>query len=352
MERLIMTASLGDNRINWIDWEKFIAIALVIPCHIPQERGAQPLTYFEVFLLQLIFFNSGYLKKFSYDWATRLKKYWHGLIIPYFIYNTLFYPYWLAKFYLTNNGMPTITEAIKPIVGVFFLQAETNISCGLNSVTYFLVILLILHLTLDICHHIKYGKWIMIGVCITGCLLYTFNKCNYFTRELVFVGLFKSIPFYYLGFLCKQHHVFEKVDFNKDLYCFLISLVFSIASFYYHATESNFALHMISFWPTVLFGILAFTFFCKLLDGIHSNIVVNYSNGTMAFIGLHWMIAGTIRYGILRPLFHVPSDYVYSSVEAYLLALVVTLILYPIILFFLKKCPWILGKRTNFANEA
>lgn len=340
------------SRISWIDWAKVLAIAMVVPIHIPQEHGAQPVTYFEVFIVQAFFFYSGYLKKVPNDIKSNLQKYWHGLIVPYLIYNFLFYPYWFAKFYITNHGMPTITEAIKPIVGIFLLQIETMISCGLNSVTYFLVTLLIMHLLLDICHQIKYGKWLMFGFCIIGCILYTLSKYNYFTRELVFVGLFKSIPFYYLGFLCKQYHVFEKVDFKKDLGNFLLTLIISIATFYYHATESNFALHMISFWPTVLFGILAFTFFCKLLDGIHSNIVVNYSNGTMAFIGLHWMIAGTIRYGILRPLFHVPNDYVYSSAEAYLLALVVTLILYPIILFFLKKCPWILGKRTNFANEA
>lgn len=340
------------QRINWIDWTKFLAIALIVPIHIPQDYGAQPVTYFEVFIVQAFFFYSGFLKKAPVDLKTSLHNYWHRLIIPYFIYNILFYPYWFAKFYITNHGMPTITEAIKPIVGIFFLQAETNISCGLNSVTYFLVILLILHFTLDICHQIKYGKWIMIGLCIAGCLLYTLSKFNYFTRELVFVGLFKSIPYYYLGYLCKQYHVFEKVAFKKDLYCFFTTLIISITSFYYHANESNFALHMISFWPTVLFGILAFTYFCKILDGIHSTIVVNYSNGTMAFIGLHWMIIGTIRYGILKPLFHVPSDYVYSSKEAYFLALVVTIILYPIILFFLKKAPWMLGRKTNAATGA
>lgn len=347
-----MTASSVDNRINWIDWAKFLAIAMVVPIHIPQEHGAQPTTFFEVFIIQTFFFYSGYLKKETVDLKTSMHNYWYRLIIPYFIYNILFYPYWFAKFYITSHGMPTITEAIKPIVGIFFLQAETNISCGLNSVTYFLVILLILHLTLDICHHIKYGKWIMIGLCIAGCLLYTLSKYNCFTRELVFVGLFKSIPFYYLGYLCKQYKVFEKVDSKKDLYCFLSTLMISIVTFYYHSNESRFTLHMISFWPTVLFGILAFTCFCKLLDGIHSNIVVNYSNGTMAFIGLHWMMAGAIRYGILKPVFNVPIDYVYSSAEVYLLALVVTLILYPVILFFLKKAPWMLGQKTNVATSA
>ena len=340
------------QRINWINWAKFLAIALVVPIHIPQGHGAQPVTYFEVFIVQAFFFYSGYLKKVPVDLKTNFQKYWHTLIVPYFIHNILFYPYWLVKYYLTFHNIPSITEALKPIIGVFFLQNNTYISCGLNTVTYFLVALLIMHLLFDICCQTKYRKWMMIGLCLMGGLLYTLSKYNYFTSELVFIGLFKSIPFYYLGFLCRQYKCFEKCDHKIDSFLFSISFILSIITFYYHANETNFTLHMISFWPTVLFGIISFTYFCKLLDGIHSKMVINYSIGTIAILGLHWMTAGTIRYGILKPVFHVPVHYVYSSVEAYLLALVVILILYPIILFFLKKAPWMLGRKTSSATGA
>lgn len=340
------------QRINWIDWAKFLAIALVVPIHIPQEHGAQPVTFFEVFIIQAFFFYSGYLKKTQFDLKNNLLKYWWRLIEPYFIYNILFYPYWLAKFYLTTLHMPTTTEALKPVAGIFLLQTETSISCGLNSVTYFLAVLLIMHLIFDLCHRTKYMHYFMIGISFTAIALYTLSKYNYFTRELIFVGLFKSFPFYYLGYLSKQYNVFEKTEFGKDFFYFACFLLLSIFSFQYHANETSFSLHMISFWPTVLLGILAFTMFCKLLDSVNSRVVINYSNGTMAFIGLHWMIVGIIRYSILKPIFHVPADYVYSPLGAYLLALVVTLILYPIILFFLKKAPWMLGKQTNPSTEA
>lgn len=340
------------QRINWIDWAKFLAIALVVPIHIPQEHGAQPVTFFEVFIIQAFFFYSGCLKKTPFDLKNNLLKYWQRLIRPYFIYNTLFYPYWLTKFYLTNQHMPTMTEALKPVAGIFLLQTETSISCGLNSVTYFLVVLLIMHLIIDLCHRTKYLHYLMTGISITAIALYTLSKFNCFTTDLIFVGLFKSFPFYYLGYLCKQYNVIEKVEFKKDILYFVCFLLLSILTFQYHANETNFSLHIISFWPTVLLGILAFSFFCKLLDSVHSQVVINYSNGTMAFIGLHWMIVGIIRYGILRPIFQVPADYVYSPAEAYLIALAVTLALYPIILFFLKKVPWMLGKQTIPATEA
>ena len=52
-----------NERINWMDWAKFLSVALVVPVHIPQATGAQPVTWFMVFLLACLMFNSGYLKK-------------------------------------------------------------------------------------------------------------------------------------------------------------------------------------------------------------------------------------------------------------------------------------------------
>ena len=340
------------ERISWMDWAKFLAVVLVIPIHIPQKLGAQPITYFEVFILATLMFNSGYLKKVGRSWKDNLRKYWHSLIIPYFLYNIIYIPYWIIRFNSEHGHLPSITDMIYPIMGIFTLQTTTAFSCGLNLVTWFVASLLIMHLILDFCMQFRHGNWLMGIICLFCIALYTLSKYNTFTSALVAVGTFKAIPFYYMGFLCRQRHIFERCHFKKDIIWFFFSLVLSIITFNYHANETDFTLHMVSYWPAVLFGVLAFTYFCKLLNRVHLNIVINYSNGTMAFIGLHWMIAGIIRYGILKPLFHVPSHYVYSSAEAYLLALVVTMILYPVILFFLKKAPWMLGRKTNAATGA
>ena len=185
------------------------------------------------------------------------------------------------------------------------------------------------------------------ALCLLAMGLYVVSKHNGFTTHYVIVGIFKSLPFYYMGFLCRKYHFFKTCDFKKDLGWFVITLMTSIFLFDYHAgIESDFTMHMISYFPTVLFGVLAFIYFCKLLNGIHSKVVITYSNGTMVFIGLHWMMTGLIRYGILKPFFHIPADYIFSPLEAYLLGLVVTLLLYPIILFFQSKMPWMLGKRS------
>ena len=121
-----------NERINWMDWAKFLAVALTIPCHIPQELGAQPVTYFEVFLLACLMFNSGYLKKERTNIKEELKKYWHQLGIPYIIYNIVFIPYWLIKLYFEHGAMPTLSESMRPIYGALLLQANNSFAEELN----------------------------------------------------------------------------------------------------------------------------------------------------------------------------------------------------------------------------
>ena len=317
-----------------MDWAKFLAVALTIPCHIPQELGAQPVTYFEVFLLACLMFNSGYLKKKRSNIKDELKKYWHQLGIPYLIYNIVFIPYWLIKFYYEHGTMPTLSESMRPIYGALLLQANNSFAEELNPVTWFIAALFIMHLLLDISFQLKHGMG-----------LYVVSKYNRFTTHYVLVGIFKALVFYYMGYLCRKYDIFNKCILKKDLIGFFVTLSLSIVLFHYHANETYFPIHMLSYFPAVLFGLLAFIYFCKMLNGIRSNIVVNYSNGTMVFIGLHWMLAGFIRYGILKPFFHLSTDHIYTPVEAYALGLLVTILLYPIILFFQVRMPWMLGKR-------
>lgn len=334
------------ERINWMDWAKFLSVALVIPVHIPHALGDQPVTWFEVFLLACLMFNAGYLKKERTNLKEEVKKYGYQLGIPYIIYNILFYPYWLIRFYSEHGTMPTLAESLRPIYGALLLQANNHFAEELNPVTWFIAALFIMHLLLDLSLKIKPGSWLMGGLCVAGMGIYVAHKAGYIPAHFVVIGIAKSLIFYYMGFLCRRYHAFETCKFKKDLGWFVITLIISIILFDYHAgCEENFTMHMISYFPAVLFGLLAFIYFCKLLNGIRSKIVINYSNGTMAFIGLHWMMVGFIRYGILKPIFHVSTDYIYTPLEAYGLGLLATILLYPLILFFQSKMPWMLGKK-------
>ena len=81
------------KRINWIDWAKATAITMVVFGHIPEARGSFLITYVCSFHMPFFFFLSGYLFKVRNNHREEFNKLKTSLIIPYFIYNIIFYPY-------------------------------------------------------------------------------------------------------------------------------------------------------------------------------------------------------------------------------------------------------------------
>ncbi len=175
-----------NDRVNWMDWAKFLAVAFVIPVHIPHALGAQPVTWFEVFLLACLMFNAGYLKKERTNLKEEVKKYWYQLGIPYIIYNILFYPYWLIRFYSEHNTMPTLAESLRPIYGALLLQANNHFAEELNPVTWFIAALFIIQLLLDCC---------LIGETVLSDTF--FHKKNWIIITMGFVADYKPTYFAY-----------------------------------------------------------------------------------------------------------------------------------------------------------
>jgi hypothetical protein len=83
---------------------------------------------------------------------------------------------------------------------------------------------------------------------------------------------------------------------------------------------------------------------CKLLDSIKLDFVTNLSIGTLVIIGLHAPVISFINF-TLEHTIHIEGVICYQWYEALPIALLITAILYPIILFFQAKMPWMLGKR-------
>ena len=337
------------ERINWIDWAKALAACTVVFCHLPQSQDWFYYRYLQAVIIVIFFFISGYLKKDRGSDKGNWKKYWYGLIIPYFIYNALVYPYWLLKFYLMHGAIPDIFAAMRPIVGTLLLQHESSFAEPLDGPLWYLPAILIMHIIIDLCRKTKHQHLIMITLCIISVFLYAANKYYYFAPGLTPMGLMRNLPYYYLGYVMGQKKLFIEVRIKHDLIGSLFCLTLSILLFAWHLQayySGQHLLHIILFYPVnvgFLFGIL---YACKLLDSYRYNIITNLSIGTLVIIGLHIVLVTIVNFTLERAL-GINGIICYQWYEALPLAIIIVALLYPIILIDKRYIPVLLGKNSQ-----
>ena len=333
------------NRINWIDWAKVIAISLVVFGHIPMNPGNFPQKFITNFHMPLFFLISGYLTKIERLNRDTLKKYFHTLIIPYLFYNMFFYPYWVIR-YMTDMHNGTLFEYIKPIIGTFLLQLRTPISTPLNEVTWFVAVLLVMKLVLSTANLHKKGNSIMIIVSAVCALLYIYDRQYRIFDNLPIIGLCRCLPFFYIGHLCKQKQVIPLMPTKYDWTGCIIGIGIGIISYFYLThLEKHIIIHALIYMSSSI-AIIGTISLCRLLDRVRSVIIENISLGTIVIMGLHWMLIGTTNF-ILQKLLHINGGIIYSLDITILLTIIFEAILYPIIILFMNKYPILLGKNVS-----
>lgn len=331
------------QRINWIEWVKAFCMSVVVFCHLPQKEDSFFLQYLSSVILSAFFFVSGYLKKPSLSQKESLKKYFYCLIIPYFIYNVIFYPYWIGKTYIEQGGFLSFSECLKPIIGTLFGQLDSCFSCQLNGVTWFLISLFIMHWITDICNRQKNGKTWMLCISIIAMYLYGLNKYYHFAPYLSFHGLIRSIPFFFLGNIVHHYGHLNETNIKKDFTIGFTALSLSLILFYWHINENHFIIHITLYFIVCFFSVFAIIHIWRCLDNIKSQIVNYISIGTMVIFGLHRILIGIIDF-IIETMFQI-SDISYSISEAIILAIAIELALLPIIIYCKRHCPILLGKK-------
>ena len=338
------------QRINWIDWVKAWCMTVVVFDHTPHDGSPFLLQFLAGTNLASFFFISGYLKKPSVSQKESLMKYAYCLLIPYLIYNAIFYPYWIGKTYIEQGGMPSFSECLKPIIGTFLGQLDSCFSCQLNGVTWFLISLFIMHWITDICNHQKNGKAWMLGISIIAMFLYGLNKYAHFAPYLPFHGLVRCIPFFFLGNKLRQSGYLKETNLKKDFLIGISTLSLSLILFYWHINESNIFIHIILYFIVCFFSVFAIIHLWRCADRFISQIIIYISIGTMVIFGLHRMLMGVIDFVIEKAL-HI-SDIIYSSPEAIIITIGIEFTLLPTIILCKKSAQFCLGKRNinNYLN--
>ena len=338
------------ERINWIDWGKALAVITVVFCHLPQSQEWFYFRYLQACVVTIFFFLSGYLKKDRDSDQENWGKYWNSLILPYLLYNAIVYPYWLVKFYMQNGGMPDLFQAMRPIFGTLLFQHENAFCEPLDGPMWYLPAILIMHIIIDWCRKTRYPHQMIIALCIVSFFLYAANKYYMFLPNLTPMGLFRSLPFYYIGYALRQRNMYLDTDQKKDLATFIGGLSLSLLLFYWHLHESRFLLHIALFYPMVICFIYGVLSGCKLLDGIKSDIIINLSIGTLVIVGLHYPIVSLVNFA-LEHLFNI-DNICYQWYEALIIALGISALLYPIIKYGKYQQSILLGMKRKFGNSS
>lgn len=331
------------KRLNWVDWAKTFAISFVVFGHIPENENSFLISYIIQFHMPFFFFISGYLSKnegLNYD---TFRKYWHSLILPYFIYNFLFYPYWIIK-HIHDCPTYTWSDFIKPLVGVFLFQLNTPISVPLNGVTWFIIALLLMKIILAVRNRYTYGNMCHFFIFVACIILYPTNEFYRFSNDLVSVGFFCCFPFFCIGYFVKQKKLLQNKKFFNELLIFCTGIVFSVTLLILIRKIDSPLSYGIFFWFICSTAISSTICLSKLLDPIHSLFVTNVSIGTIVIMGLHWMFIGVTN-KLLSVLFRIEDKILYPWYFAIMLTILLIILMYPIIIMFKERFPFMLGKR-------
>ena len=318
------------NRINWIDWAKAFCMTVVVFCHLPQQEDTFYLQFLASVILSTFFFVSGYLKKMGLTVKESAKKYGYALLIPYIIYNVIYYPYWFIKFYL-EHGNITKWDAVKPIIGTIFGQLNSSFSCELNGVTWFLIALFIMHILTDVLNKSKHSKAIMLILSIITMILYGANKYYHYAPYITYHGLIRCLCFFFMGNLFQQKGWLQAQNPRKDALIGTSALLLSLILFYWHINEDRFALHIILYYVVNFVSVYAFIYLSKSLNNIKSKLITLISTSTMLIFGLHRMMIGVIDFGIEKILHH--QNIIYDWSECLIIALIIEITLLPIIIY-------------------
>jgi len=334
------------HRINWIDWVKSFCMAVVVFCHLPQQEDTFHLQYLASVILSSFFFVSGYLKKKASSRKESLKKYGYSLLIPYLLYNAIYYPYWLVKYYIEQGGVVSFQECMKPIVGTLLGQLNTSFSCELNGVTWFLLALFMMHWITDCCNSHKHRKLLMLGLSVICIVLYGANKFWHFAPYITFHGFVRCLCFFFMGNLLQQAACLRKAAILKtDIIIGTSTLLLSIILFYWHIHEQRFILHIVLFYVVNCLSVVSIIHLSRSLDLIRSRIITTISLGTMLIFGLHRILIGIIDF-LLEHTLHL-SNIIYSWYECLILTIIIILISLPLINIVTKHYPILLGKKSK-----
>lgn len=346
------------RRIIWLDYSKFIAIALLILWHYPSVwydgdyELLKTTRYISTFLMPFFFIASGMLHKDEATFSQAAKKCFSRLLLPYLAFG-------LINLVICCIQFPSMDICISACA-----QILTGFNCPRCLIPH------IVPLRLEIGPLWFVYSLICIKLCLAG--VYSVKKRNkalglafYILIFLVCIAIICylktirsviglrvasssiGILFYLLGQYCAPYIKALMDSSRKVVIAYLIptlvvAAVSSVWSIGWSGTESlsinacNMGRSPISFFICGISGAIVLMMASRLLPQVQSSVVKIFSNGTLFILGAHWGL-----YQLIRQI--VPMGPGLFNAAAY--TLLMTMLFYPLLRLTYAYCPILLGFR-------
>lgn len=341
-----MEYKIIQERINWLDWAKFIGITLVVMGHLPfTDKFINQLIY--SFHMPLFFILAGFLFKPTNGY---LKKNAKQLLLPYLILCFVNYIWWLFVGFLRHPEIYQFTfqdGLLKPILGVLIgVNYATDISYPIPGALWFLIAMF--SVKVIYCFLASFEE--QISFYVAGSFLLVVVLLHQFSFDLWFSidSAMLAFPFFVIGVILKKYHnvyFFKKIMF---VIAFILlaafTIILSLINGPVDMNTFNYGHNIVIYYINGFCGSMMICAISMLLSPINNKIVVEIANGTILIIGLHSIVTNGILDGIIR--YCLKEDILeYSFIGGVILSVLsVVLFYYPI-----KYCriyfPIIIGRK-------
>jgi len=341
------------ERIEWIDFCKFIAIFYMVWGHVGMPISADK--YIHVFHMPIFFFLSGFVFNFSRieNFKKFLMKKIKTLLVPYFIFSIGIYYFWYIFYKIVNKPCPE--SQLNLWKGIFTYNADIS---PFGAVQWFLTCLLLVEVFFYVVIRItKNSKIILTFVLLTSSLLGYFcysilNSRLYWGADIALT----AVVFYGAGYLLNniKNKQIKLFIFSPTLFKIIIFLLVSVASSFLNEYVNmrtlqygNFFLYYLSSFTSIIMYIMLGIYVCNVKTVIKSKVYRQ-----LLYIGQNTIIVLVLNNFVIQMLerFTGYAPVINKIFGNLVFSILVIILMIPVALLINKYFPWIIGKK-GYKNQ-
>ena len=319
------------NRINWIDYSKACLIYFVVLIHYGHIND-NVLNLICAINMPAFFFISGYLHKTS-EWKSSIKKNFQRLIIPAIGFSLLYMAVNTITYYIENQTLSLQDNLIKPLIGIIrYDRPNATPPCG---VIWFLEVLFLCNVVVDIVK--KNTAFITTLTLLCVAATFFLNTQEIVNKSYGFIPqrFLACFPFVVAGILFRQYNLLEKFFKNYVLgiiaiAAFIVSSIWNgrVGIMTWQFGNSN---NVLLFFTIAIIGSISFFWLIEKIKYDTPSVILKFSTGTITILCLHKMMIPVLSHTL--------------HMNPYIGSLLIMVICLPLILFFDKYTPWLVGRK-------